>query len=77
LKSVKLGPGTLGDLVEVAEGLNAADKVIAGGREGLTDGQRINITGQELGSESTTPAAEPKSKAGAGRLPTGSGTKGK
>lgn len=46
LKSVKLGLMS-GELVIVLEGLNATDKVIAGGREGLKDGQRIEITGEE------------------------------
>jgi RND family efflux transporter MFP subunit len=68
LKSVKLGLGTLGNLAEIVEGLTAADKVIAGGREGLTDGQRIAVTGEELGTE-MAPAHEQKS--GPKRLPTG------
>jgi RND family efflux transporter MFP subunit len=50
LKAIKLGQGALGDLVEVVEGLTPADKVIAGGREGLTDGLRITVTGDELGA---------------------------
>ena len=35
------------DLVEVIEGLRLTDKVIAGGREGLRDGKRITITGED------------------------------
>jgi len=54
LKAVMLGQGKQGDLIEVADGLNAADKVIAGGREGLKDGQRISVTGEELGVATTT-----------------------
>jgi len=53
LKSVKLGQGMHGDLVEVVEGLNAADKVIASGREGLTDGMRIVVTGEDAGLAAT------------------------
>ncbi len=45
-RSVKLGPVS-GDFVEVVEGLNAADRLIAGGREGLREGERIVVTGEE------------------------------
>jgi multidrug efflux pump subunit AcrA (membrane-fusion protein) len=45
-RSVKLGLGSA-DLVEVVEGLNAGDRLIWSGREGLRDGQRITITGEE------------------------------
>jgi RND family efflux transporter MFP subunit len=48
LRSVELGPPT-GDLVEVVEGLAAGDRLIAGGREGLADGQRIAVTGEDAG----------------------------
>src|SRR5262249_50325127 len=44
-RPVELGP-TEGELVEVLSGLNAADKLIAGGREGLVDGQRISVTAE-------------------------------
>jgi hypothetical protein len=43
---VTLGPAA-GEWVEVVEGLNAADRLIAGGREGLRDAQRITVTGEE------------------------------
>jgi RND family efflux transporter MFP subunit len=46
-RTVKLGAATPGDLVEVTEGLNPADKLISGGREGLRDGQRIRVTGED------------------------------
>jgi RND family efflux transporter MFP subunit len=59
-KTVKLGQSAAGDLIEVVEGLNAADKVIATGREGLTDGQRITVTGDDVGSG--TPTHEHKSE---------------
>jgi RND family efflux transporter MFP subunit len=45
-RAVKLGPA-VGELVEVVEGLTAADKLIGGGREGLRDGQRIAVTGED------------------------------
>lgn len=55
-------PVTLGELhtpelVEVAQGLTAASRLIATGREGLQDGLRIAVTGEDpaVGSE-TTPA---------------------
>jgi multidrug efflux pump subunit AcrA (membrane-fusion protein) len=46
LRAVKLG-GEAGDLVEVVEGLNASDKLIAGGRDGLYEGRRMAVTGEE------------------------------
>jgi HlyD family secretion protein len=46
-RPVRIGPGQFGELVEVVEGLTAADKLIAGGREGLRDGQRITVTGED------------------------------
>jgi multidrug efflux pump subunit AcrA (membrane-fusion protein) len=46
-RPVKLGRAVNADQVEVLEGLNAADKLIVGGRDGLTDGQRIAITGED------------------------------
>ncbi len=49
---VKLGPAGSEGLVEVLEGLNATDKIIASGRDGLNDGARITVTGEER-----TPAA--------------------
>jgi RND family efflux transporter MFP subunit len=70
LKAIKLGLGMQGDLIEVADGLTPADKLIAGGREGLTDGQRISISAEEGGLETpsresvTTPARLPRSPAG-------------
>jgi HlyD family secretion protein len=36
-----------GELVEVTAGLDASDKLISGGREGLHDGQRITVTGED------------------------------
>jgi RND family efflux transporter MFP subunit len=45
-RTVQLGPAA-GEWVEVVEGLNAADRLIASGRDGLRDGQRISVTGEE------------------------------
>ncbi len=36
-----------GDLVEVVSGLDASDKVIVGGREGLRDGDRVRVAGED------------------------------
>lgn len=47
LRSIKLGRAALGDLIEVTDGLTPADKLISGGRDGLADGQRIKVTGEE------------------------------
>jgi len=46
-RAVKLGHGANEGLVEVVQGLNATDKVIASGRDGLSDGGRITVTGEE------------------------------
>jgi len=46
-RPVKLGRAVNADQMEVLEGLNAADKLIVGGRDGLTDGQRIVVTGED------------------------------
>jgi RND family efflux transporter MFP subunit len=46
LRTVKLGARD-GELVEVASGLDPTDKLIAGGRDGLRDGQRVVVTGED------------------------------
>jgi RND family efflux transporter MFP subunit len=46
-QAVQLGGARTEQLVEVTAGLTAMDKLIAGGREGLTDGARIRITGED------------------------------
>jgi HlyD family secretion protein len=38
---------TTGELIEIIEGLTETDKLIVAGRDGLRDGQRINITGED------------------------------
>jgi HlyD family secretion protein len=45
-KPVQLGLSS-GDFVEVIAGLTPADRIISGGREGLRDGQRIHVTGED------------------------------
>jgi hypothetical protein len=44
---VLLGAAGTEELVEVVEGLASTDRLIASGREGLTDGARINVLGEE------------------------------
>lgn len=44
---VTLGKAGTDQLVEVVEGLNAMDKLVAGGREGLTHGDRITVAGDD------------------------------
>ncbi|MFH5806797.1 efflux RND transporter periplasmic adaptor subunit, partial [Alienimonas sp. DA493] len=48
-RSVTLGEAGTEDLVEVTDGLRPTDKLLAGGREGLEDGDRIEITGEDDG----------------------------
>jgi RND family efflux transporter MFP subunit len=43
---VKLGP-TSGDLAEVLSGLSPTDKLIVGGRDGLREGDRVAVTGED------------------------------
>jgi HlyD family secretion protein len=60
-KTVKLGMPA-GDLIEVLEGLTATDRLISGGRDGLTDGTRIRITGEEAPPSTSTPSGPRPSK---------------
>jgi multidrug efflux pump subunit AcrA (membrane-fusion protein) len=54
LKTVTVGMAGDTELVEVVEGLTVADKLIASGREGLRDGQRITVTGEEPNGSGST-----------------------
>lgn len=56
-QSIQIGRAGTDQLVEVIQGLTALDKLIVSGREGLTDGQRIQVTGsdQNLGHGSVRP----------------------
>jgi HlyD family secretion protein len=64
LRPIKLG-AVVGELVEVIDGLTPADRLISGGREGLYDGQRITITGEDSGVGGAQQGAAP----GTGRPP--------
>lgn len=46
-RAIQLGRAGTDQLIEVTQGLNALDKLIASGREGLSDGDRIRITGSD------------------------------
>ncbi|MDX1946619.1 MAG: efflux RND transporter periplasmic adaptor subunit [Pirellulaceae bacterium] len=46
-QSVQIGKAGTEQLVEVTQGLSALDKLIVAGREGLNDGERIRITGED------------------------------
>lgn len=46
-RAIQLGRAGTGQLVEVAQGLTALDKLIVGGRDGLEDGDRIRVTGED------------------------------
>jgi multidrug efflux pump subunit AcrA (membrane-fusion protein) len=58
LRLVQLGRDDAGPLVEATQGLSALDKLIVRGREGLADGQRIRVAGQDpdLGMRRARPA---------------------
>jgi RND family efflux transporter MFP subunit len=51
-----------GDLVEVAAGLAAQDKLIVGGREGLKDGSRVRVRGEDETMGIDAPASGRKKK---------------
>jgi len=48
---IELGRAGTPQLVEVIQGLNATDKIISTGREGLRHGQRIRIAGEMMNDE--------------------------
>ena len=56
---VTLGAIQTPTLVEVTQGLTAASRLIADRREGLTDGTRIEITGEDatIGTDESAPSA--------------------
>ena len=59
-----LGVGAPGGLVEVIGSLSLGSRVVAGGAQGLVDGQRIRISGEE-------PEAAYSDGAGGGAVPDG------
>lgn len=46
-RSVQVGHATAGGLVEITHGLSALDRLIVQGRDGLSDGQRIRVVGED------------------------------
>jgi RND family efflux transporter MFP subunit len=57
-RAVKLGLAG-GDLVEVIEGVSPGDRLIASGREGLRDGERIRVTGEDAAGVSLGAGTKP------------------
>jgi hypothetical protein len=58
---VQTGLAGSNGLVEIKQGLTMTSRLIVGGIEGLEDGQRIKITGEEASpSASPSPAGKPK-----------------
>jgi RND family efflux transporter MFP subunit len=47
MKTVTLGSGKTDGWVEVAEGLQPGDRLISGDTSGLSDGQRVKVTGED------------------------------
>ena len=56
-QAVETGTEMKGGLLEITRGLTAASRLIAGGREGLAEGTRITVTGEdsELGTDAPAP----------------------
>lgn len=56
-RTVTLGLAGRDDLVQVLDGLGRADKLIVGGRDGLEDGVKISVTGEDgnLGVSADSP----------------------
>ena len=46
-RSIRLGNAGTAELVEVVEGLTPTDRLISSGRQGLNDGDRITVTGED------------------------------
>jgi HlyD family secretion protein len=59
-RRVQTGIAQEGDLIEIVDGLTAADKLIVSGRDGMRDGQRVRITGEDqtLGMTKRDPASK-------------------
>lgn len=58
-RRVRLGRAGTDTLVEVVEGLRPTDRLIAGGRERLDDGDRVTITGEDGSLGMTASARDP------------------
>ena len=58
-RAIQLGHAGTGQLIEVIQGLTALDKLIVAGREGLEDGDRIRVTGEDraVGAATGKPSA--------------------
>lgn len=68
-RAVRLGSIGSGELVEVVEGLSPGDRLIAGGREGLRDGERVTVTGEDPALGTSAPVAPAVKAAAPAKLP--------
>jgi multidrug efflux pump subunit AcrA (membrane-fusion protein) len=62
-RQVELGLSA-GELVEIVSGLNSTDRLIVEGRDGLTDGERIKVLGEDERLGITTARGEGRGKRG-------------
>lgn len=62
-QSVQLGKAGTDRLIEIAQGLIATDKLIVSGREGLGEGERIRVTGEDRNLGGASASAEGTSEA--------------
>ncbi len=60
-QAIQLGRASTDQLVEVTHGLTALDKLIVSGREGLSEGTRIRITGDDSSLGNKTSSGSTKS----------------
>jgi RND family efflux transporter MFP subunit len=54
---VQLGQAGTSQLVEVTQGLSPLDKLIVAGREGISDGMRVRVTGEDRNLGKDSPSA--------------------
>jgi multidrug efflux pump subunit AcrA (membrane-fusion protein) len=69
-QSIQLGKAGTDQLVEVAQGLTATDKLIVSGRDDIKPGTRIRIVGEDrsLGGSSTRPRQAPQQVAAENKI---------
>lgn len=60
---VQLGQAGTSQLVEVAQGLSPLDKLIVSGREGISDGARVRVTGEDRNLGKDSPSRAPATNA--------------
>ncbi|MBC7853967.1 MAG: hypothetical protein IAF94_11055, partial [Pirellulaceae bacterium] len=62
LRTITVGGTTPDGLLEVKSGLAAGDRLIASGREGLHEGDRIRVTGEDNSSSRESRSSQPHKK---------------